>query len=219
MGWTRAGFAQLLRRHFGQAQMPHLAGLHQPRHGLHGFHYRNAEVTAVQVIQVNGVGAEPLQAAVHRLPHIRRVAPDIRVAGRRGAHQAELGGQLDFAAALLEQPRDQLLVAAAAIDVRRVDEADAGVHRVVQGLQGLGRVHLPVDRGQGHAAEPQGADLRPSPSWTAAAVMWVSIRWEVPSLPRTPGRARLFLRSCPFASRRRPRTRCVAGGFAARAPD
>ena len=158
IGMDAAGLAQLLGGHFRQAKVPHLALLHQPRHGLHGFHNRNAEVTAVHVVQVNGVGAQPLQAGVHRLLDVGGVAADVGVAAAGRAHKGELGGQLDFVPAFLEQLGDELLVAAAAVDVRGVDEADAGVHGMVQGPQGLVLVHFAVDRGEGHAAESQGAD-------------------------------------------------------------
>ena len=37
----------------------------------------------MQVVQVDGVGAQPLQATVHGLPHIRGVTADVRVLGKR----------------------------------------------------------------------------------------------------------------------------------------
>ncbi len=157
------GFSQLGRGHLRQAKVFDLALLHQARHGLHGFHNRNAEVTAVHVVEVDHVRAEPPQAGVHRLPDVGGVSPDVGVTVGRRAHQGELGGQLDLIPPVLQQLRDEFLVAAPAVDVRGVDEADTGIHGMVQGSEGIGRVNLPVHGGKCHPAESQGADHKAVP--------------------------------------------------------
>ena len=98
----RVGFPQLFGCHLGQPEMPDLPGTDKLRHGLHGFHNRNAEVTAVHVIEVDDVGTQAAEARFRRLGHICGVAPDIRVAVPRIANDSELCGQLNLVAAFLQ---------------------------------------------------------------------------------------------------------------------
>jgi hypothetical protein len=121
----------------------------------------------VHVVKVDGVGAEPSESALHRLLHLGGLAPDVRVTLRRVAHPAELSGQLGFVPPLPEQLGDQLLVAAAAVDVRRVDEADAGIHGVSSVLRAWST--SPYTGVRAMPPNPKGLTLRPSPSRTDAA--------------------------------------------------
>jgi len=83
-------------------------------------------VGAVQVIQVDVVGAQGLQRTLDALAHIRRRAvQDGRAPVPRNADDAELCGQHDLIAAVRYGSADYFL--AIAVAIRGVDERDAEV--------------------------------------------------------------------------------------------
>jgi hypothetical protein len=76
----------------------------------------------------------------------------------------------------------------------------AGLEGMEQGLQGFGRIHFPVHRGQGHAAEPQRTDRQTVAEQDFCCIHGVSIRCF---LAPTPVRSGVFQRSRPVACRER----------------
>src|SRR4029453_532380 len=106
------GLPELLGCPLRQSEVPNLALTAQLRHGLHGFHYRNAEITAVQVVEVNHVSVQAAEAGFCRLPDVGRIAANSRVPVRGVALYPEFRCQLDLVAPLLQEPAHEFLVSA-----------------------------------------------------------------------------------------------------------
>ncbi|KAG1252871.1 hypothetical protein G6F65_017724 [Rhizopus arrhizus] len=76
----------------GQAEVPHLALADQVAHGAYAFFERQARDCAMEIQQVDVVGAQALEAGLHRLVDpAARLALLVR-AGRTRRREAELGG-------------------------------------------------------------------------------------------------------------------------------
>ena len=109
----------------------------------------------MQVEEIDVVDAQPLQAGLAGLSDIAGVA----VHPRPG--DAELGGQEDLVAPPRQEPPDQGLVVAHAVDVGGVPEGDPELQGAAEGGQGFRLVRrLAVDGAHGHAPQAQGGDLR-----------------------------------------------------------
>ena len=108
----------------------------------------------VELVHVDAVGAEALQAALARVPHEVRspVVGQLPLAARSGVRVpvvADLGRVHDLVAPPLERLREQRLPAPVAVGVGRVEERDAPVERRPQQLDGLAVVLLaPPSGGQ-----------------------------------------------------------------------
>ena len=74
------------------------------------------------------------------------------------ADVAELGGEHDLVAAVLDRPADELLVGERAVHVGGVEEVDAEVEGAVDRGDRLGVVAAGVEVGHAHAAESEGGD-------------------------------------------------------------
>ena len=110
------------------AEIAHLALPDQFAHRAHGLVQRRRMVFLMQIIDVDIVGAEPLQAFVGRLQH---PAPRQPAAVGIVAHGVgELGGEHPVVPAVGNRAADHLLGIAAIIGVRGVDEIDAGLARL-----------------------------------------------------------------------------------------
>src|SRR5262249_22305856 len=99
---------------------------------------------------------EPLQARLARGDH--EVGPAVGELAALAAKIAEFGRQHDFAAAVLDSLADQCLVVAGAIGVRRVEQVDAAVERLVDDGDAVVVIAGAVGAGQRHAAEPDRRD-------------------------------------------------------------
>src|SRR5581483_10307160 len=110
------------------AEIAHLAGADQFGHRAHGLLQRRRMVFLVQVIDVDVVGAEPLQALVAGLqdPAPRQPAAIGIVADLVG----ELGREDPARAAVGDGAADHLLGISLVVGVGRVDEVDAGLARL-----------------------------------------------------------------------------------------
>src|SRR5690606_7789008 len=133
--------------------------------GLPDLLERGGPVDVVELVEVDVVRLEPLEAGVHGPADVDRgelvvVGPDLAV----GAHvPVHLGGDDDLvppAAALGEPVADDALGAALvltpAVDVGGVEEVDPGVQRRVYDGVAAGLVGL---RTEVHRAEDESADL------------------------------------------------------------
>ena len=127
--------------------------------------YGDLRVGAVELVEADGVDAEPLERRLDGLLEVRRVAVD----GPRavaGPPVSALGGDQHaggVAAPGGQRLRDQRLVVADlvgvdVVGVGRVDQGDAGVERGDDGVDRAAAVGPALDRHR-HAAEPDGADL------------------------------------------------------------
>ncbi len=148
-------------RGLGQAEVLHLAGLHQIRHGADRILDRHRGVDAVLVVEVDDVKARALEARVAGLAHVVGPAVDALEAAVRVADVAELGGHHHPFGALAHGAADQLLVAPDAVGVGGVEE----IHPEVEGAVDRGerfRVVPPgVEIRHSHAAEAEGEDFEP----------------------------------------------------------
>jgi hypothetical protein len=111
----------------------------------HGLRVWDVLVGRVELVEVDAVGAQAAQASLDRGGDRRRAG-----AGRQGravAH-AELGGDDDVVAAGAQGDAEQLLAAAAAVDVRRVEQVDPGVEGGATGrvtTTGVGPMDPPTE--------------------------------------------------------------------------
>jgi hypothetical protein len=92
----------------------------------------------VLVIQVDVVGAEPLERSFDRRPNVRRAAVEHSGAATRVRVQTELGRQDDLLAPATDRSAHQLLIVEGAVDLGRVEMRDAQVERAVNGADRLG---------------------------------------------------------------------------------
>ena len=138
---------------FGDAQVAHLASCHELGHGADGILDRHARVDAVDVIEVDHVGSEALEARLAGRAHIFRPP----VGGK--PQIAEFGRQHEFAPLPGDGRTHQLLVLALAVGVRGIDEIDAELRRTRDGLHRIRAPRLAVDGRHAHAAKPDGRDL------------------------------------------------------------
>ena len=118
-------------------------------------------VDAVLVVQVDVVGAEPLQRAFDGGADVRRAAVEVPAPPPAWEIEPELRGEHDLVAAALDGPADELLVGVRAVDLGGVDEGDAEVEGAVDGADRLGVVAAGAGVGGGHAhrAEADAADI------------------------------------------------------------
>ena len=118
-------------------------------------------VDPVLVVEIDVVGAEPLQRALDRGADVRRAAVDDARAAAGVRDEAELRRQHDLFAAVLDGPADQLLVGVGTVDLGGVDVRDAEVERAVDGADGFGvaaRADVVV-AGHRHRAESDAGDV------------------------------------------------------------
>jgi hypothetical protein len=92
----------------------------------------------VLVVQVDVVGAEPLQGALDRDADVRRAAVEDAGAATGVRDDAELRRQHNLVAAALDGPADQFLADVGAVDLGSVEVGDAQVQRPVDGANRLG---------------------------------------------------------------------------------
>ncbi len=112
----------------------------------------------MQVIEIDDLHAQPLEARLAGLRHVFGAAIDTRLAVRP-TDIAELRCQHDFVAPALESAADQRLVSAGTIHVGRVDQIDAEIDGPVDGRDGFGLAGLAIDRRHAHATEADGRNL------------------------------------------------------------
>ncbi len=104
----------------GAADLPHLAVAHELVHGAERVLDRRRGIGAVELIEVDIVGAEALQARLGRARDIAR-----RGAAASRHRHAELGGDHHGLAAGPEDAAEPFLRQALAIGIGRVEEGDA----------------------------------------------------------------------------------------------
>ena len=79
----------------------------------------------MQVVQVDHVHTQSQQRRLARPRHVGGRAAQPAVGLAAGAIDAELGGQLDPVAAIVDRAPHEHLVVAAAVDIGGVDQGDA----------------------------------------------------------------------------------------------
>jgi hypothetical protein len=155
---------ELPRPHRRRADVAGLAGLHHVVQGFHGLVDRGVRVEAVDLVEVDVVGAKTAQRGVDLLHDGFAGEPG---SARSVVHSEEhLGRQDDVVASgvLANRPADDLFRGSVAVDVGGVPEGDAEVDGLPEDrLSGLVVEGPLVEASRGvaetHAAEHDAADL------------------------------------------------------------
>ncbi|MNQ78676.1 hypothetical protein D3C85_935970 [compost metagenome] len=150
------------RRGLAQSQITYLAGADQFGHGADGFFDGHLRVDSVLVIQVEGVHAQALQAAVDGLANVFRSPVDATGGGvGRVADDPELAGQEHPVALAGNGLADQFFIGVRAVHVGGIEQVDAQFQRAVQGGRGFAGIRAGgVEVGHAHAAQADGRHLR-----------------------------------------------------------
>jgi hypothetical protein len=112
----------------------------------------------VLVVEVDVVGAQPLERRVARPADVLGAAVHAEVAPVLCPLVPELGGQLHLLPPSLDGAPDQALVGERAVHVGRVEEIHAEVEGAVDGGDGFVIVPAGVELRHAHAAEAEGGD-------------------------------------------------------------
>ncbi|CAM5268324.1 hypothetical protein SCALM49S_05047 [Streptomyces californicus] len=153
--------AQFRSGHLAQPQLLDLALLDQLRQRADRLGERDGRVSAVHVVEVDDVGAQPAQARLDGGPDVRGVVADAPVVGVVGADEGELGGEGDLVPVGPDERGEELLVGPAPVGVGGVEERDARLQGGVEGVAGGAFVGVAVELAHAHAAEALDADPRP----------------------------------------------------------
>src|SRR5689334_279293 len=103
--------------------MLHLAGRDELRHRAYRLLDRRLRIDAMLVVEIDVVGAEPLQRSLDRFADVLGPAVGAAVAERADEFRRE-----DVLIALpLDRAADELLVLADGVHLRRIEEVDAEV--------------------------------------------------------------------------------------------
>ncbi len=144
-----------VRPGFGEAEGAYLARGDQLGHGPGGLLYRGTRVHPVLVVQVDVVGTQPPQRALHGGTDVGRAGIQVPGALSTVGDQTELGGQHHLVAAPLQGFPEEFLVGVGAVDLGRVDERDAEVQRPVHGPDRLRVVRAGARIAVGHPHRSQ----------------------------------------------------------------
>ena len=137
------GLRELPGGHGGGAEVAHLAGLDEVVERSEGLLKRRRMVVAVELVEVDIVGAEAGEGVLN-LGHDRLAGQALAV--RTGTHGvAQLGRDHDVVAVreVAQGSAEDLLARALRVDVRGVEEVDAGVQGVPNERAGVGLAERP----------------------------------------------------------------------------
>ena len=121
----------LPREHAGRAEIAHLAGAHQIVQRVDGLFDRRAPVEAVDLVQVDEVGVEPLQRGVARFDDVLARQPEAvaRAVVRAAVALRRNHYVVTIHADLAQRSPQHFFRGAVGVNVRGVEEIDAGVDR------------------------------------------------------------------------------------------
>ena len=125
IGWTAWARRMVSDPGLGQADVADLALGHEFGQGADGVLDGRVRVDPVLVVEVDVVGAEPLQGSLEGGADVRRAAVEVTGATAGVGDHAELGGQHDLVAAVPDGPADEFLVGERPVDLGGVDQGDA----------------------------------------------------------------------------------------------
>ena len=141
-----------------QAEIAHLALLDQARHGADGILDRHVGIDTVDVIEVDVVDAETLQARVAGDRHIIRLAVDPATLAAGAADIAEFRSDEIFLAPAFHGAADELLVEAGGIGVGGIKEVYSNLGCAMNCRDGFRIVGHAVVRAHARTAEPDGGN-------------------------------------------------------------
>src|SRR5581483_838300 len=134
-------FHQMPAGEIGGADIADLAGANELVERRQSFFDRGLGILAMQLEEIDMIGAEPLQRGVDRLDQmLARGAEAVRTgAGRKRA----LGGDQQAVALALDRLAEDLLRASLVIDIRAVEHRDAAIEADVDHTCSTGRIDRP----------------------------------------------------------------------------
>src|SRR6185312_895717 len=194
-------FSKACRTEVGCADEPHLACTDELRVSLEGLVDRRVRIVAMRLIEIDVLGIQPLQRALHRTQDVL-----LGQAGfpRRHFH-AHLGGD-DHPVADVPPPQpvadDALRLAALVagyperIRIRGVDEVESGRDKGIEHPEGGRLVRGPPED---IAAESQRANLQPGSAEFAFDHGWQAAMLLRPRDPEVPHRRKSYQDSSPPA--------------------
>ncbi len=151
--------AEGFRSHFGQADVAHVARLHEIGDGADGVLDRHGRIQPRGPVDVDVVQAQALQGIGREGLDRFRAAVEAEPGLIRAAQGAELDADLEtIAADALHRLGDEHLVVAHAVEVAGVDQIDPGVEGGVDGGDALLPVRGTVHARHAHASETEGRD-------------------------------------------------------------
>jgi len=154
---TRA--PERLGRGLREADPPDLPFPHETRHRANGLLYRRRGVDPMEVIEVDRVDVEPLQAPLARRADVIGLPANAALRGvRRIAQDAELRREDDPVAPARDGLPDELFVRVRAVHIGRVEEVEPGVEGRMDREDRLLVVAGPVELRHPHAAEAHRRD-------------------------------------------------------------
>ena len=122
-------FGQQFGVEVGAAHLAYLALVDESVHNGHRVPDRHLRVWPVQLVQVDVVGAELIEAAFDSLPDVcRRAAAGVR--NPRDGH-SKLGGDDDLVAAMAEGRPEKQLGLSVAVVVRSVEDIDSAIEGLI----------------------------------------------------------------------------------------
>ena len=151
--------ANRFRSRLGETEIAHLPLLDELGHRADRLLDRRVRVDAVLVVDVDVVGAEPLQRSVAGGEDVLAVAADAQSLALLGADVPELRREHDFVAPALDRAAHEPLVLERPVRVSRVEEVDAELERAVDRRDRLALVRRSVELGHTHAPEAQRGGL------------------------------------------------------------
>src|SRR6185436_5026161 len=132
--------ADRFRRRFRQAEISHLAGLHELRHRADGVFDRRLRIHAMLVVEIDGLHAETLQRRVAGAPDVLWPPVDTEELAVLRSDVPELRRKHDLAASIADRTADQPFVGVRTVNVSGIEEVDAEVERAMNGLNRAGLV-------------------------------------------------------------------------------
>ena len=153
----RLRLAQGRGRYLAEPDRPDLAGGDHFAERADRFLDRHLPVPAMEIIEVDPVGAEPLQAFLERASQRLRASVDDPLAVDAG-HSA-FRSQHIFGSAVPDRLADQPLVGAEAVKRRSIDQVVAQIERAIeQPRRIVGGGRRAIGMAEGHAAEADRMD-------------------------------------------------------------
>lgn len=147
------GTPDRLRGRLTHAEMPDLAFGHQLGQRADGLLDRYVRVDAVQVVQVDMIGAQVAQRTLKGPAHVLRPAVQADHLTVVGDLHAGLGGEDGRLPASRKGPAEKLFVDERAVALRGIQQGDAELQRAVDGGQRLALVGGAVEDAHAHAAQ------------------------------------------------------------------
>ena len=121
------GAAKRLRVGLGEPDRPHLSFFDEPAHRADGLLDRDVGVDPVEVVEVDGVDSQPLEAAFDRAAGV--VGAPVRAHPAVGELESELRRDDDVVPPTLQDLAEEAFVVADAVDLRRVEQVETLVDR------------------------------------------------------------------------------------------